>query len=140
MWTILKGMLEWYMCDMYVRCKLGSSVGIVSGYGLDDRAIEVLNPAEAKRFSLSLCVQTMGTGSPSPELKRGRGVTLTTHPHLVQRSRMSRSYTSSPPKHLHGVWWDRFYVCKLGTLRLQRRHVGTVCVVVHCKPLQSCCS
>jgi hypothetical protein len=31
-----------------------------------------------------------------PELKRGRGVTLTTHPYLVPRSRMSRSYTSSP--------------------------------------------
>jgi hypothetical protein len=30
--------------------------------------------------------------------KGGRGVTLTTHPHLVQRSRMSRSYTSSPPR------------------------------------------
>jgi hypothetical protein len=29
--------------------------------------------------------------------KRGRGVTLTTHPHQVPRSRMSRSYTSSPP-------------------------------------------
>jgi hypothetical protein len=36
-------------------------------------------------------------------LKRGRGVTLTTHPHLVPRSRMSRSYTSPPPKRLHGV-------------------------------------
>jgi hypothetical protein len=28
---------------------------------------------------------------------------LTTHRHLVQRSWMSRSYTSSPPKRLHGV-------------------------------------
>jgi hypothetical protein len=33
----------------------------------------------------------------SPGLKRGRGATLTTHPHLVPRSRMSRSYTCSPP-------------------------------------------
>jgi hypothetical protein len=32
-----------------------------------------------------------------PGVKRGRGVTLTTHPHLVPRSRMSRSYISSPP-------------------------------------------
>jgi hypothetical protein len=32
----------------------------------------------------------------SPELKRGRSVTLTTHLHLVQRSRM-RNYISSPP-------------------------------------------
>jgi hypothetical protein len=38
-----------------------------------------------------------------PGVKRGSGVTLTTHPHLVPRSRMSRSYTSSPPK--------RFVVC-----------------------------
>jgi hypothetical protein len=30
-------------------------------------------------------------------LKRGRGLTLTTHPHLVPKSRMSRSYTLSPP-------------------------------------------
>jgi hypothetical protein len=42
-------------------------------------------------------------GALSPGVKRGRGVTLTTHPHLVPRSRMSRSYTSSPPKRLHGV-------------------------------------
>jgi hypothetical protein len=33
----------------------------------------------------------------SPGLKRGQGVTLTTHFHLVPRSRMSRSYTSSLP-------------------------------------------
>jgi hypothetical protein len=33
----------------------------------------------------------------SPVVKRGRGVTLTTHLHLIPRSRMSRSYTSSPP-------------------------------------------
>jgi hypothetical protein len=73
MWTILKGMLEWYVCDMYVSCKLGSSVGIVSGYGLDDRAIEVLNPAEAKRFSLSLCVQTMGYRQSFPGAKARPG-------------------------------------------------------------------
>jgi hypothetical protein len=39
----------------------------------------------------------------SPGAKRGRGVTLTAHPHLVPRLRMSRSYTSSPPMCLHGV-------------------------------------
>jgi hypothetical protein len=30
----------------------GNSVSIVSGYGLDDREIEVRSPAEAKGFSL----------------------------------------------------------------------------------------
>jgi hypothetical protein len=34
----------------------------------------------------------------SPGLKCGRDVTLTTHPHLVQRSRMCRNYTFFPPK------------------------------------------
>jgi hypothetical protein len=58
-----------------------------------------------KNLSSRLCVQTgsathptsctMGTGVLSPGLKRGRGVTLTTHPHLAPRS-MSRSYISSP--------------------------------------------
>jgi hypothetical protein len=62
---------------------------------------------------LASCVQTgsgthpasctMGTGGPFPGVKRGRGVTLTTHPHLVSRSRMSRSYTSSSSKRLHSV-------------------------------------
>jgi hypothetical protein len=53
-----------------------SSGGIVSDYGLDDRAIEVRSPAGAKDFSSNLCVQTgfgahpasypMGTGGPFP--------------------------------------------------------------------------
>jgi hypothetical protein len=94
-------------------CEQGSSGSIVSGYGLDDRAMEVRSPAGAKDFSSSLCVQTgseahpasctMGTGGPFPGGKLFRVVTLTTHPHVVPRSRMSRSYTSSPPKRLRGV-------------------------------------
>jgi hypothetical protein len=57
-------------------------------------------------FSCSLCVQTdsgahpasctMGTGVLSPGLKGGQGVTLTTRPHLVPRSKMSRNYTPLP--------------------------------------------
>jgi hypothetical protein len=39
----------------------------------------------------------------SPGVKSGRGMTLTTRPHLVPRLRMSRSYISSPPMCLHGV-------------------------------------
>jgi hypothetical protein len=86
----------------------GSSGSIVSGYGLEDRSIEVRSPAEAKDISSSLCVQTgsgahpasgtMGTGTLFPGLKRDRGVTLITHRHLVPMSRMSRSYTSAPAK------------------------------------------
>jgi hypothetical protein len=69
--------------------------------------IEVRSPAGARIFPLtSVCRPALGptqppvqwvTGVPSLGVKRGRGVTLTTHPHLVPRSRMSRSYTFSPP-------------------------------------------
>jgi hypothetical protein len=84
----------------------------VSDYGLD-WAIGVRSPAWAKDFSSNLCVQTgsgahpasctMGAGGPFPGAKRGRVVTLTTHPHLVPRSRTSRSHISSPHKRHHGV-------------------------------------
>jgi hypothetical protein len=56
----------------------------------------------------SLCVQTsskahlalypMGTGA-----EGGWGMTLTADPHLVLRSRMCKTYNSSPFKRLHGV-------------------------------------
>jgi hypothetical protein len=39
----------------------------------------------------------------SPSVKRGRSVTLTTHPHQVPRLVMSRNYVSSPPWCLHVV-------------------------------------
>jgi hypothetical protein len=61
----------------------GSSVSIVSDYGLEDRAIGVRSPAGAKDFSSSLCVQTgseahrascpMGTGGPIPGGKSAAG-------------------------------------------------------------------
>jgi hypothetical protein len=61
----------------------GSSVSIVSDYGLDDRAIGVRSPAGAKDLSSSLCVQTgsgahpasctMGTGGPFPGGKSAAG-------------------------------------------------------------------
>jgi hypothetical protein len=71
-----------------------------------DWTTAVRSPTEAKDFSSSLCVQTryeahpasypMATRGSFPGVKGGRGVTLTTHPHLVPRSSMSRSYISSP--------------------------------------------
>jgi hypothetical protein len=60
-----------------------SSVSTVSGYRLEDRAIEVRSPAEARDFSSSLCIQTeseahpvsctMGTGGPFPGTKARPG-------------------------------------------------------------------
>jgi hypothetical protein len=61
----------------------GSSVSIVSDYGLDDRVIGVRSSAGAKDFSSSLFVQTgsgahpasytMGTGGPFPRGKARPG-------------------------------------------------------------------
>jgi hypothetical protein len=67
-----------------------SSGRIVSDYGMDDLAIEVRYPAEARIFPLA-SVSKKGSGAHptccpmeagvlSPGVKRGRGVTLTTHP------------------------------------------------------------
>jgi hypothetical protein len=96
-----------YLLSASVYGEPGSSVSIVSGYGLDDRAIEVRSPAEAKDFSSSLCVQTgsgshpasciMGTGGSFPGAKARLGRDADHSLHLMPRSRMSRSYTSSLP-------------------------------------------
>jgi hypothetical protein len=43
----------------------GSSVSIVSGYGLDVREIKVQSPAGERDFSSSLCVQDWLWGPPS---------------------------------------------------------------------------
>jgi hypothetical protein len=51
----------------------GSSVSIVSGFALDDRAIEVRSPEEAKDFSSNLCVQT-GSGATQPLVQWVPGV------------------------------------------------------------------
>jgi hypothetical protein len=85
----------------------GSSVSIVCGYGLDDWAIEVRSPAEATGFFLKPLCPDLLWGPPSLLYKwyrrvlsprAFRSVTLTTHLHLLTRSRrMSRSYTTTPP-------------------------------------------
>jgi hypothetical protein len=79
----------YYIKCIIVECELGSSVSIVSGYGLDDRAIEVQSPAEAKGFFLQpLSRLALGPTQPpvqwvpgvlSPGLKHDKGVMLTTH-------------------------------------------------------------
>jgi hypothetical protein len=75
----------------------GSSVVIVTDYGLDGPGIESRWGA---RFSAPVQTGrgahpascTMGTGS-FPGIKYGRGVLLTTHPFLVPRSWKSRAIT-----------------------------------------------
>jgi hypothetical protein len=78
-----------------------NSASIVSGYGLDDRAIEIPSLAEAKGFFLYRCVHTgsgahpascpMGSGGPFPGAKARPGRNANHSAHLVPRSRMSIS-------------------------------------------------
>ena len=73
-----------------VRCGPGSVVGIATGYGMDGPGDRI--PVGA-RFSAPVqsgpgahsASCTMGTGF-LPEVKSGRGVTLTPHPLLVPQS------------------------------------------------------
>jgi hypothetical protein len=65
-----------YIREVCHSVSRGGSVNIVSGYGLNNRAIEVRSPSGAKDFFSGLCVQTgsgahpasctMGTGCPFP--------------------------------------------------------------------------
>jgi hypothetical protein len=78
-----------------------------------DWTIGVLSPARAKDFSYNLCVQTgseahpascpMGTGGPFPGGKERPGCDANHSPSSSAEVVHSKSYTSSPPKRLHGV-------------------------------------
>ena len=89
------------MGELYFECGPGSSVGIVTSYGLDGPGIE---SRWGSRFSAPVQTGpgarpascTMGTGS-FPGLKSGRGVTLTLHLLLVPLVMKEQSYTSTPP-------------------------------------------
>jgi hypothetical protein len=60
--------------------------GIVSGYGLDDRAIEVRFPGEVKKFSSNLCIQTGSEAHPA-SCAMGTG----------GKARLGRDADHSPP-------------------------------------------
>jgi hypothetical protein len=93
-------------CLVFWRTCWEHSASILSGYRLDDRAIEVRSPAEAKGFFLyPLCpdwlrgppnLWTVGTGGLFPWAKAWLGRDADHSPILVPKSRMSRSYTSPP--------------------------------------------
>jgi hypothetical protein len=92
---------------VHIDYEPGRSVNVVSGYGLDTGRSR-FGPRQRQRIFPVASVSRLAQrptqppaqwvpGVLSPGVKSGRGVTLTTHPHLVPRSRMSRSYTFSPP-------------------------------------------
>jgi hypothetical protein len=92
-------------------------VSMLSGYGLDVRAIQVRSPAEAKDFSSNLCIHTvsgahpascpMGNGGLFPRGKARPWRDADHSPRLVPTSWMSRSYTS-PSCAAIGVSWGWF--------------------------------
>jgi hypothetical protein len=87
------GVVKSVLCD-YELDNRGSIPGRAKGFFLASASIPVLGPTQP-------LIQWV-RGFLFPGVKCSRGVTLTTHLHLVPRL-MSRSFTSSPLKHLHGV-------------------------------------
>jgi hypothetical protein len=131
----------------------------VSDYGLNDWAIEVRSPAEAKDFSFNLCVQT-GSGTrpasftmctvgtfPGGKARLGRDAYHS--PPSSAEVKNEQELFSSPPKCLRGVWWDSFtliclrfkqlrsFVFTLYILRINffRVRLGTVLTRWRCSSL-----
>jgi hypothetical protein len=79
-----------------IHMRFGSALTIISAH---DYRLQTGVRSPAEDFSSSLCVQTSSETHPVqwvPRAEYGRSVTLNTHPHLVQRSRMSSNYTPLP--------------------------------------------
>jgi hypothetical protein len=87
------------LCDTNVVSQVAGLAQSVSDYRLDDRAIGVRSWRGQRIFPLaSESRPALGPTQPpvlSPGVKARPG--LTTHPHLVPRSRMSRSYIPPLP-------------------------------------------
>jgi hypothetical protein len=90
------------------KCEPGSSGSIVSGYGAGRPGHRSSIPGRGESIFPLSSVSRPALGPTQPPvqwvpgvlslgLMHGRGVTLTSHPHLVPSSRMSRSYTPLPP-------------------------------------------
>jgi hypothetical protein len=85
----------------------------VSGYGLEDREIEVRSLAEARDFS-STSVSRPALGPTQPPVQRVPGVLPRRrrdanhlHPSSAEVENEQELYLLST-KRLNGVWWDRF--------------------------------
>jgi hypothetical protein len=67
--------MKLFMHVLFNHGSRGSSLSIVSDYGLDDQEIGVRSPAEAGGFSSNLCVQT-GSKDLSASCPGGTGVSF----------------------------------------------------------------
>jgi hypothetical protein len=88
-----------YMYSVWLQTRRPGHRGSIPGRG--ERIFPLASMSRPALGPTQLPVQWV-PGVLSPGLERGRGVALTTHPHLVPRS-ISRSYMSSAPKSLHGL-------------------------------------
>jgi hypothetical protein len=101
-----------------LQCRPGSVVDTATGYGLDGPGIESRWGA---RFSAPVQTGsgvhpascTMGTRS-FPRLKKGRGVTMTSHPLLVLWSWKSRAIPLPPSVPVQGCTLRYFYTHSVG--------------------------
>jgi hypothetical protein len=84
-----------------IPCSVWLQVGRPGNRGRGERIFPVASVSRPALGPTNPPVQCV-LGVLSPGLKCSWGVTLTTHPYLVPRSRLSRSYTSSTPKRLYG--------------------------------------
>jgi hypothetical protein len=92
----------------------GSSVIVVSGYGLGDWAIELRFPAKAKSFSSSRCVQT-GSGVHPASCPKGNG-----GPFPGGKARPGRDAEHSAPSSAEVVNEYELLVYLISPLRLHR--------------------
>jgi hypothetical protein len=98
------------MSHFHVGARIAQSVYYLSTDGTTEKP--GFDPWQRQKILPLVSVQTsieahpvsypMGTSGSFLRVKRGQGMTLTTHTHQVLRSRMSRIYTPSPPCRLHG--------------------------------------
>jgi hypothetical protein len=89
--------------EFHLLC-LENRVGLAQWYssGLRTGWSGLRTPGVVGNFSLHHRVQT-GSGSHPASYPSGRAVKLTTHLHLVPRSKNAWSYTATPPIRLYGI-------------------------------------
>jgi hypothetical protein len=81
----------------------------------------------------------MGTGGLFPGGKCGLAVTLTTHPHLVPRSKMSSSYALFPTWRMNGVVGQIYFTHRIRVVQNQNQWLADVKALMNIKfPLKGC--
>jgi hypothetical protein len=105
--------LWWFIPVIFLNVGRHSSVGIAIRYGLDVSGIETRwrrvfpDPFRPDLGPTQLTVPAIPGFSRG---QSGRGVALTTHPHLAPRLRKEYSYTFTPPLGFRGLFQGEMYL------------------------------